>query len=295
MNDLGTSMFAARWSADGSVQSLGTFPGGSNSEAYDINAQGVVVGISGIQIGPLPETSHAFRWDAVNLMQDLGDLPGGRDYSAAFAINASGAIVGHSEGDGGMYGFKWTSGAGMIQLNDLAGAHAFAEAYDLNDSGQIVGLGTTTADPTVANFGVHAVLWDNSTTPIDLGELPGGDDYSTARAINNLNGVVGYSDVGGFHAFKWTTADGMVDLNALVNDLPNGWTLTKALDINDAGQIVGNAMTPDGTRAFLLTPIPEPPTFWLTALCALLARRLVARPRQCSGFLRRPTTEPGGG
>jgi probable HAF family extracellular repeat protein len=267
----GVGLVPVRWSPDGSVLPLGTLPGGTNGEAYDINAQGVIIGISGIRTGAAPETSHAFKWNSSGLMQDLGELPGGRDYSAAFAINASGVVVGHSEGDGGMYGFKWTSASGMIQLDDLPGAHAFSEAYDLNDLGQVVGVGTTTADPAIANFGVHAVLWDNSTTPIDLGELPSGDDFSIARAINNLNEVVGYSDRGGFHAFLWTHADGMRDLNTLVDGLPNGWTLTKALDINDAGQIVGNASTPEGNRAFLLTPIPEPATLWLVAITLLLA------------------------
>ena len=43
-----------------------------------------------------------------------------------------------------------------------------------------------------------------------------------------------------------------------------------ATDIYDLGQIVGYGTNPDGyTRAFLLTPIPEPSTFALVTLGVL--------------------------
>jgi hypothetical protein len=45
----------------------------------------------------------------------------------------------------------------------------------------------------------------------------------------------------------------------------------KALDINDHGQIVGNAATPHGNHAFVRTPIPERATLCLAAIALLLA------------------------
>jgi hypothetical protein len=50
-----------------------------------------------------------------------------------------------------------------------------------------------------------------------------------------------------------------IDLNELID--PNlGWTLTIAYQINDNGWIVGYGTNPEGDiRAFLLTPVLEPP------------------------------------
>jgi probable HAF family extracellular repeat protein len=76
---------------NGVMLNLGTL-GGLNSEAYDINSLGQVVGLAW-----LPDTSHAYVWDAVNGMRDLGTLPecGPADcQSAAWAINDFGLIAG---------------------------------------------------------------------------------------------------------------------------------------------------------------------------------------------------------
>ena len=64
----------------------------------------------------------------------------------------------------------------------------------------------------------------------------------------------------------------MLDLNDLV-DLPAGWTLTYAADINDAGQIVGHGIKNGLKRAYLLTPIPEPCTLVLLCMGAALYPR----------------------
>ncbi len=49
------------------------------------------------------------------------------------------------------------------------------------------------------------------------------------------------------------------------------WHLISATDINDAGEIVGDGISPNGEwAAFLLTPtatpVPEPSTFLLTGI-----------------------------
>jgi probable HAF family extracellular repeat protein len=88
---------------------------------------------------------------------------------------------------------------------------------------------------------------------------------SAAEDINNSGVVVGYSQVStndfDWHAFVSFTGESMADLNTLlVNPIP-GAVLVQAHGLNDSGQIVGEMLLGDGaTRAFLLTPVPEPTT-----------------------------------
>ena len=71
----------------------------------------------------------------------------------------------------------------------------------------------------------------------------------------------------------------MADLNTLlVNPIP-GAVLTDAYGLNDSGQIVGQMLLGDGaTRAFLLTPLPEPATGVLLA-AGLIGIRVMSRRR----------------
>jgi len=103
-----------------------------------------------------------------------------------------------------------------------------------------------------------------------------------AYGINNRGQVVGYvgSLSGGF-PFLWE--DGVVyDPNDLI-PADSGWLLWKALDINDAGWIVGEGeFRPDSRtryeqRALLLIPVPEPASV-LLLVAALAAAGWHARP-----------------
>ena len=105
-------------------------------------------------------------------------------------------------------------------------------------------------------------------------------EVSFAEGVNSGR-VVGYypNDPYVDHAFVWLpdTPNGVqgsvIDINQLLN-MPDQshWTLTRATGINDLGQIVGNALfdadgpggNPAVPRAFLLTPVPEPTTAFLT-------------------------------
>ena len=86
------------------------------------------------------------------------------------------------------------------------------------------------------------------------------------------------------HAFLWENGV-MTDLNALVDGSADGWELLEAAAINDLGQIVGSGHVDrdldgswDVTRAYLLTPIPEPATLGLAALAGITLLR-----RRCPG------------
>jgi len=127
----------------------------------DINDRGQVVGkssMAGAFMGV-----HAFLWADLNgnsisdpgEMQDLGVPPGRSFWSAAWAINAGGQVVGQSgfaDLDAGIIeaeAFLWDSTEGMIDLNTRLDSSSSGwklwGASDINDSGWIVGFGENPA------------------------------------------------------------------------------------------------------------------------------------------------------
>jgi probable HAF family extracellular repeat protein len=162
--------------------------------------------------------------------------------------------------DAKWHAFLWTpttpnsDGGAMIDLGTLGGNGSYG--YGINDSGQVTGQSLTTED---ASY--HAFLYDGAMH--DLGTL--GGSYSVGFGINASGQVVGFSATSGDiadRAFLFTSGTGMVDLNTLIDPL-TGWELTYGSAINDAGQITGYGLIGGESRAFLLTPIPEPTSLLL--------------------------------
>lgn len=181
----------------------------------------------------------------------------------------------------------------MTDLGSLPLPFTFlnSQATAINTAGEVVGYTGGTESDESGGQSIRAFLWIpdsvNGTTGhmIDLGDLPGGDDISEAAAINTEGDVVGYSStheagtsLSQDHAFLWTDAEGMVDLNMHLDISGANWILEQAEGINDAGQIVGfGEFDPDGAgpdpaveHAFLLTPVPEPTTLGLLVVGILL-------------------------
>ena len=114
---------------------------------------------------------------------------------------------------------------------------------------------------------------------------------SRALAINSRGQTVGFSEIAPgdyeFHAFLCDVTGPMQDLNNLIAP-HRGWVFREACGINDAGEIAGWGMAPDGTNhAFLLT-LPEPGLCPFLGALALLTRRrgssaLTAAVRQWRG------------
>jgi len=81
----------------------------------------------------------------------------------------------------------------------------------------------------------------------DLGDLPGGSDFTRAIDINNSGQVVGYSSAAtGERGFLWQNGT-MTNLG----DLPGGINHRVATGINYAGQVVGTSGAATGNRGFL--------------------------------------------
>ena len=85
----------------------------------------------------------------------------------------------------------------------------------------------------------------------DLGDLPGGSNYSFAYAINAQGQVAGYGNVAsGEHAFLWDRNIGMLDLGAL-SDQPGR---SIGYGLNNGSTVVGQSLVVANQHAFRRVP-----------------------------------------
>lgn len=188
-------------------------------------------------------------------IRELPLVPGDTS-SAATAINDKGQIVGISGacdqavGRGtAKHAVLWDGGT-VTPIGDLGGK-TWNTPTAINERGDIVGFSNHEGEEITEAF-----LWTKEGGMIGLGalNLPG-HVYSEAHAVNESRQVVGLScsDLT-CRAFLWQNGV-MTDLNDLVT-LPPGQMLNLALDINDAGVIVGRgSQTSPGTiLAYVATP-----------------------------------------
>jgi probable HAF family extracellular repeat protein len=229
---------------------------GFRSEALDINNSGQIVGWFATHDFSLV---HAFRHDGTTL-QDLAPLLG--DRSTARGINDLGQITGSAQfgTHPGRHAFV-LDGTTVHDLGTLGGM--YSAGWAINVHGHVTGDSATL----VSGPFIRRAFFHDGTTMHDLGTLGGAQSFGFG--INSHVHIVGESETasGSNRAFLYTPATGMVDLNSLV-DLPEGWVLVSALDINDAGQITGYGGL-GNEQPFLLTPVPEPSTFVLALVVAV--------------------------
>lgn len=187
-------------------------------------------------------SGHAYLWEN-NTVRDLGTLPDG-GVSGAVGINNSGQVTGTvlANGERGSRAFLWENGQ-MLNLGTLPnGKYSMAEG--INDQGQVVGVSHSGE-----NWGdypiPHAFVWDSCRGMQDLGTLPEtGYPYrsSHAFAINNNGQIVGESNGQGFFFIEGK-------MTALA--MPEGYTRCAARGINNQGEIVGMAEKPGQAHACL--------------------------------------------
>jgi probable HAF family extracellular repeat protein len=227
------------------IENSSLFPAGS--QAYGINSSGQVVGVGFITAGNF----HAFLYSG-GKMVDINPFNGGQ--SRALSINDSGEIIGSvcCINGSSTNALTWLYANGKFTNLSQTNTGLF-----INNNGQIVG--TTGGDGALYSNGV----W----TDLHAYQDPSGSLHPTeATGINNKGQIVGFA----FTHVKAKcgscsppddntglifTSSGWVNLNTLI-PANSGFTITEAVAINDAGQIVADAKTTTNSvpHAVLLTP-----------------------------------------
>jgi probable HAF family extracellular repeat protein len=277
----------------GKMLDLGTLPGSSTSWASGISNAGQVVGTAFFQDSL---STHGFLYSG-GKWTDLGSLG---NYVNTLAVNASGQVVGSSNGRAFLY-----SGG---KMTDLGAPGSFSTATAINASEQVVGfynqpsylpraflysggkmtdLGVLSTPGTVGSYsaptginasgqvvglsGGHAFLYSGGKMT-DLGH-PAGNGGFTPTGLNDAGQIVGASGKPGgtSHAFLYSGGQ-WIDLNNVLS-ANSGWLLLDARGINNRGQIVGLATPPGGggPHGYLLAPVeaPEPASLVLLSLGGL--------------------------
>jgi probable HAF family extracellular repeat protein len=230
--------------SNGSITSLGLLPGDNNGgESLGINDTGQVVGFSAFTRLPFVDDPtfyfRAFLYSN-GAMQDLGF----GQFSAGYAINNSGQIVGASEHE--FFNLYYSNGV-------ITTFHGTVRFRDINNPGQATGQIFD------LNNNQHALLYTNGVMQ-DLGTLPG-HRFSTGYGINDRGEIVGSSSAcclisDRSRAFIYSNGV-MQDLNDLISP-GSGVFLDAAYDINEVGQIVAGGQLDNGngpSHPFLLTPV----------------------------------------
>jgi hypothetical protein len=271
------------------LAALGGAPG-DQMYGQDINNAHTMVGVTSAANGTGAK-NFIFNYitDAITLL-DQTDIPLG--------INNLGDVVGVA----GSEGFLRTTGGNVIRYPNCW-------LNDINDSLIAAGFtpgASTTAGENYMGYPDQAkpiwvdcrlnVLNNHSAPIIHAIPLPSPYEYGVAVAVNNNGLVLGNcwnlntSAIGAF-VYNASAAAAVAEIVTINNNVQQ-WYIGNVEDINDHGQIVGQAVSvfepPRGytgrETAFLLTPVPDiGPWDVLPGLPGEVLRKFLARPRRPLG------------
>jgi hypothetical protein len=186
----------------------------------------------------------------------------------AIGINNRGEVYGGSAHLNDRANVLWRADGSIVEIPVPFGQHQ-ASHNDINDLGYLCGFawGYTASAFIRRPDGSYVRIMN----PLEYGW------YITAQGINNQNAVVGcmYDSDRNFRAWVWSETGAVALLDDLLVGEDQGWRITSATGINDAGTICAVASLNGVERAVLLQPVPEPATVAALALglAALASRR----------------------
>ena len=278
------------------LRDLGTFGGDHWSQAYTINNHGHITvsrtnsdnslgaflygdDIGAIPVSGLPgavrvlvagvndadqvtgtsvatDVSQTFVWTAATGAQPIS--------SADNVVFSGGAINLHGQiALSGMvntnpffplsHAFRFTPGLGMLDLGTLPGSgRIISVPSSINADGDVVGYSGDASGGSVT----QAFLYSDRGGMIALGTL--GGRQTLANDVNDNGAIVGDAlpPASSLHAFLYTPASGVVDLNSLI-DSTSGWSLWRAAAINNRGMIVGIGGFGGGVHGYRLRRVRD--------------------------------------
>jgi probable HAF family extracellular repeat protein len=251
-----------------SALDLGTLGGVNSAVEWPNHATGEVVGISQTaQVDPLNEQwscsypagggflpytgneCRGFVWRSGHMIP-LGTLGGNNSFAAG--SNDVGDVAGWAETATHdptcttpqvlqFEGVVWNQ-AGIPSVMPPLPGDSDSAATSVNDSGNAVGISGICQNAVGALSAKHMVIWRSGVA----NKIPGlgGAAWNTPEWINNLDEVVGFSDLPGddngsnfnAHAFLWTPTTSTIDLGTFSTDV-----ISYAYSVNDRGVIVGQS------------------------------------------------------
>jgi probable HAF family extracellular repeat protein len=189
------------------------------SQGYAINNSGQVVG-SNNKAGFFGLPIHAFLATPNMTNADLGTLGGYTLNSTAYAINATGQVVGQAgltSTTTHAFLVNSQSSLTMLDLGTLGGSNSSANS--INSAGQIVGNSLLTGDSVI-----HAFIYQ-AETMTDLNTLiPTGSGWvlENATGINDVGQIIGTGTLNGNFAGFRLDPGGANGVNVLLSELSNG-------------------------------------------------------------------------
>ncbi|MBK7404008.1 MAG: DUF3466 family protein [Phycisphaerales bacterium] len=251
MTTLGVILAAGAAAHAGGIEMLPGL-GGWGAFAYDINESGVVVGeayLTGDEI------SHAVQWTG-GQPTDLGGIEGN---SAAWAINASGQVVGWSDSGLVRTALLWENGS-WLDLGADMNAAGSSVAWDISDGGLVVGQASLTG-----GF-ASGFVWNGPGTGMKAGTVDGFNGGAN-KGVNESGVTVGHGFFfGDPDRAMMGVPDGKGGYSAL-DIAPPGYTFSIATAINEGGTIVGFANDGRGPwNAAIFTLDKNNPVFSLGTL-----------------------------
>jgi probable HAF family extracellular repeat protein len=175
-------------------------------------------------------------------------------------INNLGQVIGVSDASNETRrGFRTAPNSPINAATDYIDVNVgtFAIPQDINDSGQVTGY---------FPFRPEAFLFNAFRTapnsPINLAtDILSESNFTFGDAINNSGQVAVFQDLlqGGARSFRTAPNSPVNEITDNIGSLggvqSNGTSYTRAFDINDLGQVVGNSLNASGqTRAFRTAP-----------------------------------------